>query len=65
MTTVEVKTSTYEFSHGFPPRGGGYWAFLIGEKQEFILGNKLYREAKKAAQAIAKERGIAVIEVLP
>ena len=63
--TVEVKTSIYEFSHGHAPRGFGYWAFQIGEKQEFIQGSQPFPAAKKIAQRMAKDKGIMMIEVLP
>ena len=60
---VEFHTTGYEFAHGRKPRGYGTWAFDFGRGAEFIPGSMTYGDARKAATAIAKERGVAHVEV--
>lgn len=63
---IEFCTREYAFTHGRQPRGQGMWAFQFGSRSaspEFIPGTLTYAEAKKAARAIAKQRGVFFVVV--
>ena len=65
--SIEVSISDYQFAHGKKPRGTGHWAFLMGRdtsdisKAHWFDGK--YGEAKRQAQAKARELGIGIITV--
>lgn len=65
LSSVEVRTSKYQFSHGYLPRGKGRWAFLIAGAVTFIPGNLTFAQAKASAKTIAAAKGCAKIEVAP
>lgn len=60
-SSVEVRTSEYQWAHG-TPRGNGTWAFRIGDEEVFISGK--YSDAKKEAQRRAAELGTRSISLL-
>lgn len=66
---VTVDTGPYERENcdfiGKKPRGRGSWAFQIGEGDPWLSHSTTYTEAKKAAIAEARSRGVGVIRVLP
>ena len=65
--SIEVSTSDYQFAHGKKPKGTGHWAFFMGRdtgdisKAHWFDGK--YGEAKRQAQAKARELGIGIITV--
>jgi len=64
---VEVNTRQYEFSHGRKPRGADRWFFWMGSDTRDILKARWfdgkYSEAKKKAQAMARELGYETVTV--
>src|SRR5262245_28220024 len=64
---VEIDTCDFERSHGRAPRGRGGWAFCtVNPRQADYLNHVLwkngtYAEARRAAVAEAKLRGIEVL----
>lgn len=75
---VEVSTAAYRRSHGAEPRGRGGWMFVMGKEDYDYLdevdaqGRKVvwsvphgmsFGEAKKAAVAEARRRGISLVGV--
>lgn len=67
---VTFSTTCYENSHGRSPKGRGSWAFGATrnpEPQDIIWAPSLstLTEAKKFAAAVAAERGIDSLHVLP
>ena len=60
--TVQVSTTEYQFSHGKRPRGEGSWAFFFTDAHVFWFTGK-YADAKRAAVAEAKQRGVQTIKV--
>jgi hypothetical protein len=66
--TIEVNTRTFEFSHGRRPRGHGGWAFgptPDAQGDDIIWAHGLYSEAVRQAKAVARERGLDILVVLP
>lgn len=77
---IKIDSSVYRRTHGAEPRGRGSWAFVMGATDyEFVdqkdaQGRPLvwfapasltFSEAKKAAIAEAKNRGVTVVGVGP
>ena len=66
---VEVETACYVRAHGKEPRGSGHWMFsptvpgLDLDWDALIRVSGTFTEAKKAATAVARERGITVLFV--
>ena len=67
--SVDVRTSSYELSHGKRPRGFGSWAFGLGERDPelediFWVHQKHYTPAMYQAVEEARRRGIHEVWVL-
>jgi len=70
---MQIETNQYEFAHGKKPRGMGYWAFVFSvpasiaggasRLTEFAPSTMSYAEAKKWAQARARDLKAARVEV--
>ena len=68
---IKITTTAYEFSHGRSPKGFGIWAFAAdvrtSDASDIIWTPAMmsYANAKKYAQKVAAERGLASLVVLP
>lgn len=72
-TTVEVVTRRFEQAHGGTPRGHGAWAFCTVDPRRHALDyldhvlwhTGRYGEAKRAATADARTRGVTRLWLCP
>jgi hypothetical protein len=64
---VEVSTTAYQFAHGKAPRGRGYWAFEFPGQHTnepwSAPGEQSFSDAKRAAVAEARRRGVSFVKV--
>jgi hypothetical protein len=64
---VEFNVTQYEFSHGKPPRGNGYWAFSRDRRgnNPVFSPSMSYADAKKWAKAQPEFAGAHILYVQP
>lgn len=60
---MTVITTQYEMAWGKKPRGSGTWYFFNQKEDWEYIFRGTFREAKMAAQAVAKAAGINIIKV--